>query len=240
MSSAALARALDEVLKAGAELVIVFGASAIADRRDVIPAALEAIGGRIEHFGMPVDPGNLLMIGDAAGRAGARRAGLRAQPEGERLRLGADAAAGRPAGAARGHHRPRRRRPADGDRDAAAAARGAGAEPAAPSPRSCSPPADRAAWAARTSFSPRSAAGRWCASSPKRRWLAGAAGDRRHRPSARAGRGGACRPAGQIRAQSAFRRRARHLAQGRHRRAAGRTPTAPSSASATCRRSMPP
>jgi molybdenum cofactor cytidylyltransferase len=64
----ALARALDEVLKAGAELAIVFGASAIADRRDVIPAALEIIGGRIEHFGMPVDPGNLLMIGTAGAR----------------------------------------------------------------------------------------------------------------------------------------------------------------------------
>ena len=65
---AALACALGEVLKAGAELAIVFGASAIADRRDVIPAALEEIGGQIEHFGMPVDPGNLLMIGDADGR----------------------------------------------------------------------------------------------------------------------------------------------------------------------------
>ena len=65
---AALAKALDEVLKAGAELVIVFGASAIADRRDVIPAALEDIGGTVEHFGMPVDPGNLMMIGAAAGR----------------------------------------------------------------------------------------------------------------------------------------------------------------------------
>jgi molybdenum cofactor cytidylyltransferase len=65
----ALARSLDEVLKAGAELAIVFGASAIADRRDVIPAALESIGGHIEHFGMPVDPGNLLMIGNAGGRA---------------------------------------------------------------------------------------------------------------------------------------------------------------------------
>jgi molybdenum cofactor cytidylyltransferase len=65
----AVARAIDEVLKAGAELAIVFGASAIADRRDVIPAALEAIGGRIEHFGMPVDPGNLLMIGRAGERA---------------------------------------------------------------------------------------------------------------------------------------------------------------------------
>jgi molybdenum cofactor cytidylyltransferase len=65
---AALAKALDEVLKAGAELAIVFGASAIADRRDVIPGALEAIGGHVEHFGMPVDPGNLMMIGDANGR----------------------------------------------------------------------------------------------------------------------------------------------------------------------------
>jgi molybdenum cofactor cytidylyltransferase len=65
---AALARALGEVLRQGAELVIVFGASAIADRRDVIPAALEEVGGRIEHFGMPVDPGNLLLIGSAIGR----------------------------------------------------------------------------------------------------------------------------------------------------------------------------
>ena len=64
---AALAKALDDVLKAGAEMAIVFGASAIADRRDVIPGALEAIGGHVEHFGMPVDPGNLMMIGDADG-----------------------------------------------------------------------------------------------------------------------------------------------------------------------------
>jgi molybdenum cofactor cytidylyltransferase len=64
----AVAKAIDEVLKAGAELVVVFGASAIADRRDVIPAAVEAIGGRIEHFGMPVDPGNLMLIGQARGQ----------------------------------------------------------------------------------------------------------------------------------------------------------------------------
>jgi molybdenum cofactor cytidylyltransferase len=64
----ALARALDDVLKAGAELVVVFGASAIADTRDVIPAAVEAVGGRVEHFGMPVDPGNLLLVAEANGR----------------------------------------------------------------------------------------------------------------------------------------------------------------------------
>ena len=66
--SRALAQALDAVLRAGAELAIVFGASAIADRRDVIPAAVEAIGGTIGHFGMPVDPGNLLLIAQAQGR----------------------------------------------------------------------------------------------------------------------------------------------------------------------------
>jgi len=65
----ALTRAIDELLKAGAELVIVFGASAIADRRDVIPAAIEAVGGEIEHFGMPVDPGNLMLIGHVQGQA---------------------------------------------------------------------------------------------------------------------------------------------------------------------------
>src|SRR5689334_11723354 len=64
----ALAKALDELLKAGAELVVVFGASAIADTRDVIPAAVEQVGGRIEHFGMPVDPGNLLLVAEANGR----------------------------------------------------------------------------------------------------------------------------------------------------------------------------
>ena len=64
----ALAGALDAVLKSGAELVVVFGASAIADKRDVIPAAVEAVGGKIEHFGMPVDPGNLMLVASAAGR----------------------------------------------------------------------------------------------------------------------------------------------------------------------------
>jgi len=66
--TAALALALDEVLQAGAELVLVFGASAIADKRDVIPAAVEQIGGKIEHFGMPVDPGNLMLVAAAGGR----------------------------------------------------------------------------------------------------------------------------------------------------------------------------
>ena len=59
---AALATALSD--GAGtADLVIVFGASAITDPLDVIPAGLVAAGGRVDHLGMPVDPGNLLMLG---------------------------------------------------------------------------------------------------------------------------------------------------------------------------------
>ncbi|MDE1566794.1 molybdopterin-binding/glycosyltransferase family 2 protein [Aquabacter sediminis] len=60
---AALSAALAEASACGADCILVFGASAIADRRDVIPVALEQAGGRVERLGMPVDPGNLLMLG---------------------------------------------------------------------------------------------------------------------------------------------------------------------------------
>lgn len=63
-----LCEAIGEMLDAGSELVLIFGASAIADRRDAIPTAIENAGGRIEHFGMPVDPGNLMLIGEVNGR----------------------------------------------------------------------------------------------------------------------------------------------------------------------------
>ncbi len=58
-----LAEELRQQAAGDAELIVVFGASAIADRADVIPSAIDAAGGEIEHFGMPVDPGNLLLVG---------------------------------------------------------------------------------------------------------------------------------------------------------------------------------
>src|SRR6266567_1961788 len=61
--TADLAPRIAASIAAGAEMVLVHGASAIVDRRDVIPEAVVAAGGRIEHFGMPVDPGNLLLLG---------------------------------------------------------------------------------------------------------------------------------------------------------------------------------
>jgi molybdenum cofactor cytidylyltransferase len=44
-------------------LVLIAGASAIIDRADVIPAAILDAGGRVDRFGLPVDPGNLLLLG---------------------------------------------------------------------------------------------------------------------------------------------------------------------------------
>jgi molybdenum cofactor cytidylyltransferase len=61
--TADLARRIAARVAAGDDMVFVHGASVIVDRRDVIPAAIEAAGGRVDHFGMPVDPGNMLLLG---------------------------------------------------------------------------------------------------------------------------------------------------------------------------------
>ena len=58
----AVAQAVRTELAQGRDLVLLCGASAIVDRRDVIPAGIVASGGDLVHFGMPVDPGNLLLL----------------------------------------------------------------------------------------------------------------------------------------------------------------------------------
>ncbi|MBV9686337.1 MAG: molybdopterin-binding/glycosyltransferase family 2 protein [Alphaproteobacteria bacterium] len=59
---AELAPLIRDAIGHGIDILLIHGASAIVDRRDVIPAAVVAAGGRIDHFGMPVDPGNLLLL----------------------------------------------------------------------------------------------------------------------------------------------------------------------------------
>lgn len=59
---AEVAAAVKALLAEGFAPVLVFGASAITDRRDVVPAGIAAAGGEIVHFGMPVDPGNLMLL----------------------------------------------------------------------------------------------------------------------------------------------------------------------------------
>jgi molybdenum cofactor cytidylyltransferase len=64
---ATLAQAIAAELSHGPDLLLVIGASAIVDRRDVIPLAIETAGGRIDRLGMPVDPGNLILLGEIDG-----------------------------------------------------------------------------------------------------------------------------------------------------------------------------
>lgn len=58
----ALAGLIREADAGGFDLLLIAGASAIADRNDVLPSAIVTAGGQVEHFGMPVDPGNLLLL----------------------------------------------------------------------------------------------------------------------------------------------------------------------------------
>lgn len=60
------AKPLTEAIKtlaAASDMVIVFGASALCDFDDVIPAAIRQAGGEVLRAGMPVDPGNLMVLG---------------------------------------------------------------------------------------------------------------------------------------------------------------------------------
>ncbi len=59
----AVASRLREFAAQGYDPILLLGASAVVDRRDVLPAAIEVAGGHIDRFGMPVDPGNLLLLG---------------------------------------------------------------------------------------------------------------------------------------------------------------------------------
>jgi hypothetical protein len=59
----AIASVIAELPQAGAQLLIIAGETSIMDRDDVTPQGLRLAGGRIEHFGAPVEPGNLLMLG---------------------------------------------------------------------------------------------------------------------------------------------------------------------------------
>ena len=60
---AALAEALCRQLESGVQLLLLAGETAIMDRRDIVPRALERAGGSVEAVGVPVDPGHLLMLG---------------------------------------------------------------------------------------------------------------------------------------------------------------------------------
>ena len=65
---AALARALSGAARQGGTgMILILTGSATSDIDDVAPQAVRMAGGAVAHFGMPVDPGNLLFLGDLAG-----------------------------------------------------------------------------------------------------------------------------------------------------------------------------
>ncbi len=61
-AEAHLAEHLQAHRTGGAQLVVLAGETAIMDKHDIVPRAIERAGGHVEVFGAPVDPGNLLMI----------------------------------------------------------------------------------------------------------------------------------------------------------------------------------
>ena len=62
--AAAVAEAIRQLTaRPGVDVLLVSGIAATVDRQDVVPAGLEQAGGIVLHAGMPVDPGNLLVLG---------------------------------------------------------------------------------------------------------------------------------------------------------------------------------
>lgn len=57
-----LAESLTAQRTAGARLIILAGETAIMDRHDIVPRAIERAGGEVACFGAPIDPGNLLLV----------------------------------------------------------------------------------------------------------------------------------------------------------------------------------
>jgi len=61
-SEVLLARTLQARRAAGSQMMVLAGETAIMDRHDLVPRAVERAGGQVEALGAPVDPGNLLMV----------------------------------------------------------------------------------------------------------------------------------------------------------------------------------
>ena len=58
----------DAIAAADTALTLILTGSATSDIDDVAPQALRAAGGEVSRFGMPVDPGNLLFLGQMGDR----------------------------------------------------------------------------------------------------------------------------------------------------------------------------
>ena len=55
---------LNKSINENAEIILIFGISAICDINDVIPKAIKESNGEILRLGMPVEPGNLMLLAE--------------------------------------------------------------------------------------------------------------------------------------------------------------------------------
>lgn len=58
-----LSKIIQNSIEEGANIILVFGVSAICDINDIIPQALRVNNGTVVRLGMPVEPGNLMLLG---------------------------------------------------------------------------------------------------------------------------------------------------------------------------------
>lgn len=59
---AEISEALQWALGSGAKMILLAGETSIMDADDITPRAIKAVGGEIVHYGMPVEPGNLMLL----------------------------------------------------------------------------------------------------------------------------------------------------------------------------------
>lgn len=57
-----IARAIESAIGAGAQLIVIAGETSIMDSGDITPRGIEIAGGKIELYGAPVEPGNLVLL----------------------------------------------------------------------------------------------------------------------------------------------------------------------------------
>ena len=159
----------------GCDIFLVAGASAIVDRHDVVPAGIEEAGGEVIHFGMPVDPGNLLLTAKLDGKPVLGLPGCAKSPKYNGFDMVLERlAAGLPVGRAEivrmgagGLLAEIAEPPAAARRQRRRGARARSRRRA--SPCWCWPPAARRAWAGPTRCWPMPTASRWSCMPSRRR-----------------------------------------------------------------------
>lgn len=57
-----IANAIESAIRTGAQMIVLAGETSIMDAGDITPHGIERAGGKIELYGAPVEPGNLLLL----------------------------------------------------------------------------------------------------------------------------------------------------------------------------------